>query len=82
MFKQKKLEQKNDNGGGGNDPDNDPDEKDHLPEDNRSMMHIFRKAEGHLLDTLENRDALRNLVKDSFSFYIHLYSKFNFYSFK
>lgn len=61
---QKKLEQKN-NSGGGNGPDKDPNDQDPLPENNRSiMMHIFKNEEGHLIDTPENRNLLRNLVRD------------------
>lgn len=55
-------DKKSDNGGGS---DKDPKDDDPLPVNNLSiLMHIFRDKEGHLLDTPENRELLRNLVRD------------------
>jgi hypothetical protein len=52
------------NSGGGPYPENDP-EKDPLPVDNTSIMgHMFRNAVGHMEDTSENRQLLRDLVRD------------------
>jgi|GEM_PF-1318460 hypothetical protein len=47
------------------DPEKDPKKKDPLPTNNQSIMgHIFRDTDGHLLNTPENRAALRELVMD------------------
>ena len=60
----KVKEEKKKKGGGG--PEKDPKDDDPLPEKNLSIMgHIFRKKDGHLIDTPENRNLLRELVKDS-----------------
>lgn len=50
-------------GGGG--PDKDPEDDDPLPKHNQSIMnHIFRDKKGHMLDTAENQELLKNLVKN------------------
>jgi len=51
----------------GDKAENIPDElagKVKLPENDSQLKHIFRKAEGHLEDTPENRELLENLAND------------------
>lgn len=51
----------------GDNPDNIPDElkdKVKLPESDSKLKHIFREAEGHLPDTPENRQVLKDLAND------------------
>lgn len=51
----------------GDDPDNIPDElkgKIRLPKGDSQLMHIFRKARGHLEDSPENRRLLVELAND------------------
>ncbi len=57
---------KSENNDPGDDPNKDPeDDDDPLPEKDKGRMnHIFLKKEGHMLDTPENRNLLRDLVKD------------------
>lgn len=64
VLDKKIKDEKDKNSGGG--PEKGPDDDDPLPVKNRNiMMHIFRNKEGHMLDTLENRELLRSLVRDA-----------------
>ena len=51
----------------GDNPENIPDElkdKVKFPKDDSQVKHIFRKKEGHIDDTPENRDMLKKLANE------------------